>query len=70
MTSSSASSVHLIHLYIIHARIDQAPNIVTDIYYLLFEGNGNDAVLYGTEWTSGPYGTPNRAVKVNGADDQ
>ena len=68
MTSSSASSVHLIHLYIIHVRIDQAPNI--DIYCLLFEGNGNDAVLYGTEWISGPYGTPNRAVKVNGADDQ
>ena len=39
-------------------------------FHLLLSGNGNDAVLYNTEWTSGPYGTPNRAVKFTGADDQ
>ena len=36
MTSSSASSIHLIQLYIIRVRIDQAPNIVTDIYTVCY----------------------------------
>ena len=31
-------------------------------------GNGNHAVLYDTEWTAGPFGTPSRAVRFKGSD--
>ena len=39
--------------------------------YLLFNvGNGNDAVLYNTQWTTGPYHKENNAVLFTGADNQ
>ena len=33
-------------------------------------GNGNDAVLYNTEWVADAHGNPDRVVMFTGADDQ
>lgn len=43
---------------------------VTELTDFCHLGNGNDATLFNVEWTSGPFGTPNRAVRFTGADDQ
>ena len=39
-------------------------------YLLWLLGNGNAAELYNTDWTAGPWGTEERAVRFTGADDQ
>lgn len=36
----------------------------------MITGNGNDAVLYNTEWADDPSGAPGRVVRFTGADDQ
>ena len=33
-------------------------------------GNGNDAILYNTEWVADAHGNPDRVVMFTGADDQ
>ena len=33
-------------------------------------GNGNDAVLYNTEWVADAHDNPDRVVMFTGADDQ
>ena len=40
------------------------------VQFFFFVGNGNDAVIYDTDWDSDPYGTPSNAVTFSGGTGQ